>query len=162
MISNLSNNSRIRKERGIAIVEMAIAIPVLLVTLLFTAEFTRVLYQYNTLTKSVRDGSRFLSTSSLIGVQQPTVSNESILATKNLVLSGLPQGGDPLLTGMTAEDVLIEITEAGTGGASRYYVTVSAEYRYIPIVGSLNGMGFLPSTTGFNFSLNALSSMRSQ
>ena len=162
MISNSFNHSCVRKERGLATVEMAIAVPVLLITLLLTAEFTRALYQYNTLTKLVRDGSRYLSTGALIGIQQPTLSNESILATKNLVVSGLPQGGDPLLNGMTADDVQIEINEAGTGGTSRYYVSVSAVYRYVPIVGSLNGMGFSPTTSTFNFSLTALSSMRSQ
>ena len=162
MISNSLKHLGARRERGLATVEMAIAVPVLLLTLLLIVEFSRALYQYNTLTKSVRDGSRFLSNGTLIGNQQPSFSNESILATKNLVLSGLPQGGDPLLNGMTADDVLIEVNEAGTGGASRYYVTVSAEYRYVPIVGSLNGMGFLPTTTNFNFTLSALSSMRSQ
>ena len=78
------------------------------------------------------------------------------------MISGLPQGGDPLLIGMTADDVQIEINEAGTGGTSRYYVSVSAVYRYVPIVGSLDGMGFSPTTSTFNFSLTALSSMRSQ
>lgn len=162
MISNSLKHPRVRKESGLATVEMAIAVPVLLLTLLLTAEFTRVLYQYNTLSKLVRDGSRFLSAAELIGVQQPTLSNESIVATKNLVISGLPQGGDPLLNGLTADDVLIEVNESGTGGTSRYYVTVSAEYRYVPIVGSLNGMGFLPTKTSFDFNLSALSSMRSQ
>ena len=56
-----------KKQRGIATVEFAIAVPVLLLLMLVSAEVGRWLYQYNTLHKAVRDGVRYLAQEAIAG-----------------------------------------------------------------------------------------------
>ena len=48
------------KSRGVAAVEMAVVLPLILLLLFVTAEIGRGFMQYNTLTKSVRDSARYL------------------------------------------------------------------------------------------------------
>lgn len=50
------------KQRGIAAIEFAILVPVMLLIVFGITEFGRAFYQYNTLAKSARDGVRYLST----------------------------------------------------------------------------------------------------
>ena len=50
------------KQRGLALVELAISIFVMISITFGITEFGRAIYQYNTLAKSVRDAARFLST----------------------------------------------------------------------------------------------------
>ncbi|MDP3822974.1 MAG: pilus assembly protein [Burkholderiales bacterium] len=49
------------RQRGVAIVEFALVLPFLLLLTFITTEFGRAIWQYNTLTKSVRDSVRYLS-----------------------------------------------------------------------------------------------------
>lgn len=150
------------KQGGIALVELAIAIPAMLVMMLVTTELTRVMYQYNTLTKLVRDGSRSISSHLLKGSALSGLSTGELQTAKQLVISGKPQGGTALLTGLTEDDITITMNKLGTGGTQRYYVQVSAEYDYIPIFASVGGNGFLPESAQFEFTLTALSSMRAE
>ncbi len=150
----------VSRQTGLATIEMAIAIPVMLVMMLVITEFTRVFYQYNTLTKSVRDGSRYLSERVLQGLNEPTVTTEDMVVMKNLVVSGSPAGGTPLLPGLGFDDISVVIEQEGNGGSGRYYVNVKAEYAYVPIFGSIRGLGFVEDTDTSNFTLNAQSSMR--
>lgn len=50
------------KQKGVAAVEFAILVPLMILMVFGITEFGRAFYQYNTLTKSVRDGVRYLST----------------------------------------------------------------------------------------------------
>lgn len=56
-----SKPSKPRAQRGAAAVEFAILIVPLLLMLFGVTEYGRAIYQYNTLVKSVRDASRYLS-----------------------------------------------------------------------------------------------------
>jgi len=49
------------RQMGVAIVEFALVLPFLLLLTFITTEFGRAIWQYNTLTKSVRDSARYLS-----------------------------------------------------------------------------------------------------
>ena len=51
-----------RRQKGVAIVEFALILPFLLLLTFITTEFGRAIWEYNTLTKSVRDAARYLST----------------------------------------------------------------------------------------------------
>lgn len=151
-----------RKQSGIALVELAIAIPAMLAIMLLTAELTRVMYQYNTLTKLVRDGSRSISAHLLKGNSLSGLSTDDLQIAKHLIVSGKPQGGEALLAGLSEDDISITMNAQGTGGTQRYYVQVSADYNYIPIFASVGGNGFLPESFQMDFTLTALSSMRAQ
>lgn len=53
--------TRSARQRGVAAIEFAILVPVMLLIVFGITEFGRAFYQYNSLTKSVRDGVRYLS-----------------------------------------------------------------------------------------------------
>lgn len=50
-----------KSERGAAVVEFAILLPLLFIMAFGITEYGRAIYQYDTLTKSVRSASRYLS-----------------------------------------------------------------------------------------------------
>lgn len=84
-------------QRGVAITEFALVLPLLVLLALITSDYGRAVYQYNTLTKSVRDAARFLS------MQSPG-SGGSVA--KNLVVYGNPSGsGSPLALGLSVSQV---------------------------------------------------------
>ena len=120
-----------RAERGLATVEMAITLPLLLFLLLAVAEFGRMISQYDALNKAVRDGARYAASVSALGstgLVSITPSLQSAVA--NLVATGNVNGtGTPLLPGLTPADV--SVSDAGGG-----YVEVSATYVYEPMVGA--------------------------
>src|SRR5437870_4359090 len=85
------------RQRGTAIVEFALVLPLLLLLTMITTEFGRAIYQYNTIVKSLRDATRYLS------VQTP---NTKITEAKNLVVFGNIAGtGSALVPGLTVAKV---------------------------------------------------------
>jgi len=86
-----------KRQAGVAIVEFALVLPFLLLLTALTTEFGRAIYQYNILSKSVRDAVRYLS------VQTP---GTHITQARNLVVYGNPAGtGTPLAIGLTGANV---------------------------------------------------------
>ncbi len=86
-------------QKGTAIVEFALVLPLLLLLTMTTTEFGRAIYQYNTIVKSLRDATRYLS------VQTP---NTKIAEAKNLVVFGNIAGTGPaLVPGLTVAKVVI-------------------------------------------------------
>ncbi len=118
-------------QRGTAMVEFLIGLPVLLFLLFATAELGRLISQYNTLTKAVRDGVRYAASNAIAngtGLINITPTVQSAVA--NLVVTGSTAGtGSPLLPGFSTSNVTV--VDAGSG-----YVSVSARYTYQPMVGA--------------------------
>jgi Flp pilus assembly protein TadG len=86
-------------QRGTAIVEFALVLPLLLLLTMTTTEFGRAIYQYNTIVKSLRDATRYLS------MQTP---NTKLAEAKNLVVFGNIAGtGQALVPGLTVAKVSI-------------------------------------------------------
>jgi len=98
---------RRQAQRGVAIVEFALILPLLLVMTFITTEFGRAVYQYNTIAKSVRDAARYLS------IQTP---NTHLAEAANLVVYGNTAGtGSPLALGLTTSHVATPVwSTAGT------------------------------------------------
>lgn len=103
--------ARMCRQRGLAMVETAIATPVLLLLLVAVGDLGHAMYQYNILEKSVRDATRYLAdnaicdASGVIKIDQCGVRGR----TKNLAVYGSPSaGGTPLLPGLTTDNVTIE------------------------------------------------------
>src|SRR5215831_1868137 len=118
-------------QRGLAAVEFAIALPVLLLLMMATAELGRMLSQYDTVTKAVRDGARYLAGHALVGsTSVVTISGQLQGETVNLVVSGNVNGGPPLVPGFVAGNVTV--ANLGNG-----YVSVAAAYTYQPILATL-------------------------
>ena len=82
------------RQKGVAIVEFALILPFLLLLSFFTIEFGRAIWEYNTLTKSVRDGARYLST-------QQQGNAAAITTARNLMVYGsYTNTGTPLAIGL--------------------------------------------------------------
>ena len=126
-----------RKNRGLAAVELALLVPIFLVLMMGVGEFGHALYQHNTLTKSVRDAAQYLARYGMAaGVVAPTTAEETVA--RCLVVYGLPACPDPpneglkLLPGM---DPVGDVTFVYEPSTAPTYVTVTATYDYVPLVG---------------------------
>jgi hypothetical protein len=84
-------------QKGVAIVEFALILPFLLLLTFITTEFGRAIWEYNTLTKSVRDASRYLAI-------QP--AGTKITEARNLMVYGNLTGtGTPLAINLSLANV---------------------------------------------------------
>lgn len=126
-----------RRARGLAMIELAIVLPVLLLLIMATAEMGRAFWQYNTLTKSVRDAARHASAGGLFGSTGVVVVTTSLRTqVQNLVVYGNTAGtGAPLLDGLSTSGVTVESPGEGD-------VLVRSRYSYQPI------FGYLPNFRG--------------
>lgn len=142
-------------QRGVAMVEFAITLPLLLLLLLAIAEFGRMLYHYNNLLQANRDAVRYLAGKSWNTTLGQVVIDAGLSATtKNLAVYGVPvaQPGNEVVPGLSTADVTV-----GTVGPQ--HVEVSISYVFRPVIG--NG---LPALIGdaipLNFPLVATTVMR--
>lgn len=152
---------KVSKQRGLATVELALVAPFLLVMMLVAAEFTRVFYQYNILTKGVRDAARWAADDVFIGSTGVIeLSAAKIAQAENIAKTGTIDGsGEPLLDGVFSD---FTVGQLNIGNAPvREHVEVTALYEYQPLsVGGISRMGFLSADIDTNFTLRASSTMR--
>ena len=93
-MKNISNH---RQERGAALIELALIMPLLLLLTFITTEFGRAMYEYNSVVKATRDAVRYLS------VQTP---GTHITEARNLMVYGNTAGtGTPLARGLSLTNV---------------------------------------------------------
>jgi Flp pilus assembly protein TadG len=131
------------EQTGVALVEFALVLPLLLLLTFIVTEYGRALYQYNVLTKSVRDAARYLST------QNP---GTKVTEAKNLVVYGNPTGtGTPLAIGLTIEKVNVVWNPPAGGSPVINTVTVQVgvpggtadqQYTFTPLFASVFGVNF--------------------
>ena len=116
-----------RDEQGVQLIEMAIVIPILLVLFAGVAEFGRYFYEYTTLAKASRLGTRYLASKSL----GSSINYEALA--KNIVVYGNTAGsGSPILSGLSADNV--EVTYAGPVAGVPETVTVTiVNYPHVPL-----------------------------
>ena len=85
------------REKGTALVELALILPLLLLLTFITTEFGRAMFEYNAIAKSTRDAVRYLS------FQTP---GTKITEARNLIVYGNSDGtGTPLVRGLTLANV---------------------------------------------------------
>lgn len=114
-----------REERGAQLVELAIVLPIFLMLFGAAAEYGRYFYEYTTLDKAVRAGSRYLATAAVNGTEDAKA--------RNIVVYGNPAGtGTPVVKGLTTANVVI----TRSGGVPVLPQTVKVEisgYIYQPV-----------------------------
>lgn len=114
-----------REERGAQLVELAIVLPIFLILFGAAAEFGRYFYEYTTLDKAARAGSRYLATAAVNGTEDTKA--------KNIVVYGNLGGtGTPIVNGLTTAHVVI----TRTGGVPALPQTVTVQiygYKYQPV-----------------------------
>lgn len=114
-----------RNERGVQMAELAIVLPLFLILFATTAEFGRFFYEYSTLAKAARAGSRYLVSTG--------VSNDEDMRAKNIVVYGNPDGtGSPVIKGLTTTNVTI-IREGGVPVLPQTVKVQITGYTYQPI-----------------------------
>ena len=121
----------IKKQQGLAAVEFAIVLPVMLFLMLATAEFGRVFYHYNTLAKAVQTGARYASRP-LLGTNDLTnIDADFKQRIQNFVVYGNENGaGTAVLDGFTASSANVAISSS----AADKTITVEASYNYSFVV----------------------------
>jgi Flp pilus assembly protein TadG len=128
--------SRKGRQRGLAITEFVIVLPVMLLLMLATAELGRAFYQYNILTKAVRDGARYLASNAIQGTTGIIDISGVQAATQNLVVYGNTTGsGSPLLEGWSTSTVTATAADAT-------HVQVGATFLFKPIFSKIPTFGF--------------------
>lgn len=132
-----TRNSHYR-QRGIMMVEFIIVAPLLLLLMLGISEFGRALYQYNTLTKSVRDGARYLAANAVVGSTSTIVIDSTdTTETLNLVIYGNTAGsGEPKLPGLATSHITVSCLGGGTACPGVEHIVVAAQYPYQSIMGA--------------------------
>src|SRR6266487_2348130 len=129
-----------RNDRGIQLVELAIVLPLFMILFGATAEFGRYFYEYSTLAKATRVGTRYL-TNAAVNTTEDTKA-------KNLVVYGNMDGtGNPVISGLTTANINI----VRTGGVASIPLTVTGQvvnFKYEPML----NLGAL--TNNATFSLN--------
>lgn len=128
----------IHHQRGAALVELALILPLLLLITFITTEFGRALYQYNTITKSVRDAVRYLS------VQTPGTGQA---VAQNLVIYGSTTNtGAPLAIGLDQATVNANWQITGTAPVMNTVTVSVTGYCFMPLFISVLGVRFTGGT----------------
>jgi hypothetical protein len=127
------------RQHGVALVEFAFVLPLLLVLSLTSAELGRAVYRYNTTAKAVRDAVRYLS------VQTP---GTHFADARNLILYGNVAGTGPLLdSALTAANVPAPTWQ--TAGSAPLINTVTIRvsgYQFRPMIANMFGVRFVTFT----------------
>lgn len=153
------------RQRGVVAVETVIVLPFMLLLMFAIGEIGRAFYQYNTLTKAVRDGVRYLATNAEVGStgviditrEFPAGSGITLAqGTQNLVVYGNVNGGtDPLLDGFTTSDVSPQVH------TDDEHLVVNATYDFTPLFGdSLPTFGATDQDISLTLTLRASTTMR--
>jgi Flp pilus assembly protein TadG len=140
------------RQRGLALVEAAIALPLLLLLLLPVVEFARAFIQYSTLAHHGRAATRYLAERVIddtTGV--PELTGPLIAQAQQLAVYGQIAGGtNPVIPGLTTASVNASLTPGG-----QVRLRIIDPYR--PIVASvLPAFGFgddVPLAFSFNIDI---------
>lgn len=121
-----------RRDAGLAVVETAIVLPILILLMLSAGEFGRAFIQYSRLSHRVQSAARFVADNALQGSTGVAVLTDSVKAqAKNLILYGtLLPGTTPAVPGLTPTDIEIIVTTSGL-------ISVSINYDYQPVIGDV-------------------------
>jgi hypothetical protein len=141
----------LKKERGTQILELAIALPVMLMMLGAVGEFGRFFYTYSALENAVRAGARH-------ACKWERNASWTVPETTRMVVYGdfSDTSNGPILPGLTTSNVVV--TANGPSVNRIDSVTVSiVNYQYIPLfdLGAITGV---PSLT-LNIPMNASATM---
>lgn len=127
--------TRIRHQRGAAILELALVIPMLMMLMVIATDLGRAVMQYNTLAKSARDAARYLT------FQLP---GTKITEARNLLVYGNTTGsGEPLVPGLATSHVPTPTWQPG--GSLPVITTVTVQvsgFTFTPMFASVFGLSF--------------------
>ena len=113
-----------RRQRGLALVEVALVLPIALILVMATAEIGRALLEYNALNKALREGARFLARTAIVGsTGVVSIDATTSTQTRNLIVYGNVAGtGSPRLQGFAINQVTLAAAAGGSASLTASYV----------------------------------------
>lgn len=145
-----------RPQHGAALIELALTIPFMILLSMIVIEFGRALYEYNTVTKSVRDAVRYLT------VQLPPAPTSCPQAATNLVQYGSTSSSNLSLLAPGLASATINCTWQTSGTYPQVSTTVTitvSGYRFKSMVSKVFGLQLSDANGGINFG-NIAATMR--
>jgi Flp pilus assembly protein TadG len=148
-----------RWQRGLAMVELVMTAPILLLLLFGTVVFGEWLIQYNIINDAVRDAARFVAGGALDGADGVLIQGApwTALVTQgqNIAVYGNVNGtGNPVLPGLTVANISV------TEDTANFNITVSTTgYTYQSLFGA-SMPSFLGGTIATSFPLSISTTMR--
>jgi hypothetical protein len=138
-----------KEERGTQILELAIALPVMLMLLGGVAEFGRFFYTYTTLTNAVRGGARH-------ACRWERGASWTIPETQRMVVYGdfSDTSKGPILPGLTTANVAVDANGPSVNNIDSVTVRITG-YNYVPLfdIGKLTGITSLSLAIPMNASI---------
>ncbi len=98
---------RRNRQKGNSLIETAMFMPLFILLLVGTYQIGRVTFLYYQVHKTLYGLARLLSTRQ--GVNLCDTGDAEYLNAVNLALSGAPEGGDPLINGLSADQISIRL-----------------------------------------------------
>jgi Flp pilus assembly protein TadG len=142
----------IREERGTQLLELAIAMPVMMVLLAAATEFGRFFYTYTTLTNAVRAGARH-------ACKWEKSASWTFPETSNMVVYGdfTDTSKGPILPGLSTSNVQIDANGPSSNSIDSVTVRIVG-YKYVPLfnLGKVTGIPAL----SLNIDMNANATMK--
>jgi heme/copper-type cytochrome/quinol oxidase subunit 2 len=139
----------LKEERGTQILELAIAMPVMLMLLGSVAEFGRFFYTYTTLTNAVRGGARH-------ACKWEKNASWTIPETQRMVVYGdfNDTSNGPILPGLNTSNVQVISNGPSVNNIDSVTVKITG-YNYVPIfdIGKLTGVTALSLNIPMNASI---------
>jgi len=119
-------STQVKEQQGLAVIEFTLVLPFLLLLIFASAEFGRLLYQYNALNKTVRDASRYLSSNVKFGDNgNLTIKNSVSAEVKSLIQFGQSSTANALFPNLSDDDINLTI--------SGDFIIVTVNYNWQPI-----------------------------
>lgn len=141
----------LKKERGTQILELAIALPAMLMMLGAVGEFGRFFYTYSALDNAVRAGARH-------ACKWERNASWTVPETTRMVVYGdfSDTSNGPILPGLTTSNVVVQANGPSVNNIDSVTVSI-VNYRYTPLfdLGAITG---IPSLT-LNIPMNASATM---
>ena len=141
-----------RKEQGFAAIELTIILPFLLLLIFATAEFGRLLYQYNALNKTVRNASRYLAGNAKLGTGVYEIKAGIETKVITYIKYGSPSSTTPVLPNLTSSTIDLSL--------SGEFVTISVSYPWQPIFSDMFTTFGLGNDIDMSFPLVSTYTMR--
>lgn len=138
------------QQQGAALIELALSIPFMIMLSMIVIEFGRALYEYNTVTKSVRDAARYLSANT---------PNTLCPDAQNLVVYGTTTvGSQPLAPGLKTSAVSCSWQTTGALPLINTVTVTVTGYHFTSPISSVFGLQLF-TNGGINFG-NITATMR--
>ena len=141
----------LKKERGTQILELAIALPVMLLLLAAVGEFGRFFYTYSALSNAVRAGARH-------ACKWERNASWTVPETTRMVVYGdfSDTSKGPILPGLTMSNVVVQANGPSVNNIDSVTVKI-VNYQYTPLF-DLGAMTGIPSLR-LNIPMNASATM---